>query len=157
MRTSKRRLRKATDAGTDIAVDLPRGSYLTDGAVLHDDGERLVIAQRTPEPALVVRFDAAAPAERLVSQAFALGYAFGNRHVPVEVERGEAGIPLTTGEDVARRTVQALGLDVVRVEIASVALGRDRPLLVGHAQSSDEARSRDHDPDHDHHSHDRAR
>ena len=43
----KRRLRVDTDCGTDVAVDLPRGAYLADGAVLDDDGERVVVVART--------------------------------------------------------------------------------------------------------------
>jgi urease accessory protein len=129
----KRRLRRTTDAGTDVAIDLPRGSFLGDGAVLHDDGERIVVAERRPEPALLVRFDPGAPAHELVAQALRLGHAFGNQHVPVDVEGAEVRVPLTTSEEVARATVAALGLTAVRVEVAPVALGRDRPLPGGHA------------------------
>jgi urease accessory protein len=130
---SKRRLRRATDAGTDVAVDLPRGSYLADGSVLHDDGERIVVAQRRLERALVVCFDPSTPPEQLVEQALRLGHAFGNQHVPVDIEDGEAHVPLTTSEQVARATVEALGLSAARITVASVALGRERPLPVGHA------------------------
>jgi urease accessory protein len=130
---TKRRLRRETDAGTDVAVDLPRGSYLSDGAVLLDDGERIVVARRRPEAALVVRFDRTAPPARLVEEALRLGHAFGNQHVPLDVDDGGVRIPLTTSEAVARATVQALGLTAVRVEVAAVALGHQRPLAGGGA------------------------
>jgi urease accessory protein len=133
---SKRRLRRRTDAGSDVAVDLPRGSYLADGAVLHDDGERIVVARRRPEPALIVRFDPTAPAEHLVEQALRLGHAFGNQHVPVDVDGAEAHVPLTTTEQVARATVEALGLTAAQVAVAPVALGRERPLPAGHTHES---------------------
>jgi urease accessory protein len=140
---SKRRLRRDTDAGTDVAIDLPRGSYLADGAVLHDDGERIVVVRRRPEPALVVCFDPSAPPEQLVDQALRLGHAFGNQHVPVDIHGAEAHVPLTTSEAVARATVEALGLSAVRVEVAPVALGRGRPLAVGHGHGHEHAH--DHD------------
>jgi urease accessory protein len=132
---SKRRLRRITDAGTDVAVDLPRGTFLPDGAVLADDGRRVIVAERPPEPALVIRFDPHAPPHVLAEQALRLGHAFGNQHVPVEVEGVEARVPLTTSERVARATVDALGLDSVRVEVEPVALGSDAPLAVGHAHT----------------------
>lgn len=132
---SKRRLRRVTDGGTDVAVDLPRGVYLADGAVLHDDGQRVIVAERQREPALVIRFDADAPAQRLAEQAVRLGHAFGNQHVPIDVEGAEARVPLTTSEQVARATVDALGLDAVRVEVAPVALGCDSPPAAGHAHA----------------------
>jgi urease accessory protein len=130
---TKRRLRRVTDAGTDLAVDLPRGTYLADGSVLYDDGERIVVARRRPERALVVRFDTSVPHEQLVEQALRLGHAFGNQHVPVEVEGAAARVPLTTSESVARATVDALGLSAVQIAVARVALGRERPLTAAHA------------------------
>jgi urease accessory protein UreF/urease accessory protein UreE len=136
---SKRRLRRATDAGTDVAVDLPRGVYLADGAVLADDGRRVIVAERRPEPALVIRLAADAPPERLADQALRLGHAFGNQHVPVEVDGAEVRVPLTTSERVARATVDALGLEGVRAEVAQVALGRDVPLPSGHAHAGADA------------------
>jgi urease accessory protein len=130
---AKRRLRAESEAGTDVAVDLPQGAYLADGAVLHDDGERVLAVRRTPEPGLVIRFDAALPAAALAERAARLGHAFGNQHVPLDVDAGTIRVPLTTSEDVARRTVEALGLDGVAVTVEPVAFGRREPLAKGHA------------------------
>lgn len=141
---SKRRLRRMTDAGTDVAIDLPRGAYLADGSVLHDDGERIVVARRRLEQALLVRFDCTAPAEHLVEQALRLGHALGNQHVPMDIAGAEAQVPLTTSEEVARATLGALGLSTVRVTVAPAALGRERPLPVGHTHEH-RARPDDHD------------
>jgi urease accessory protein len=102
---------------------------------LADDGRRVIVAERRAEPTLVIRFDPHAPRQRLAEQALRLGHAFGNQHVPVEVDGAEARVPLTTSERVARATVDALGLDSVCVEVASVALGRDVPLSAGHAHA----------------------
>lgn len=135
----KRRLRRTTDAGTDVAVDLPRGSFLADGAVLDDDGRRVIVAGRTPEPALLIRFQAGAAPGRVAEQALRLGHAFGNQHVPVEIEGAELRVPITTSEAVARRTVDALALDAVSVETAEVALAREAPLATGHAHDPEAA------------------
>ncbi|HEX4806466.1 MAG TPA: hypothetical protein VFU94_11260, partial [Conexibacter sp.] len=158
---SRRRLRRTAADGADVAIDLERAAYLADGAVLDDDGERVLVVERTAEPALVVRFAADAPAEVLVAQALALGHAFGNQHVPIDVAPGEARVPLTTSEQIARATVAALRLDGVTVEVADVALGARRPLPVGHAHGGDHAH--DHADPHDHahddrhaHAHDHA-
>jgi urease accessory protein len=130
---SKGRLRRRGEAGTDIAIDLPRGGYLADGAVLADDGERIVVVRRRRERALVVHLDAAAGQETLVRAAVLLGHALGNQHAPVEIEGLELRVPLTTSEEVALATVQRLGLTGARTEIAEVALGAHGPLAAGHA------------------------
>jgi len=54
---SRRRLRRDASDGTDVAIDLEPGGYLADGTVLDDDGERVVVVQRPPERALVIRLD----------------------------------------------------------------------------------------------------
>jgi urease accessory protein len=147
---SRRRLRRTATDGTDVVIDLPHAAYLADGVVLHDDGERLLVVVRTPEPALVVHFDARLSPQRLVAQALALGHAFGNQHVPIDVVDGEARIPLTTSESIARATVAALDLDGVSVEVTEVALGRRRPLPVGHAHDPAGSHAHGHDGSHAH-------
>ena len=128
---AKRRLRGVTDAGTDVAIDLGRGSYLAHGAVLADDGERIVVVERRPEEAVVVRLALDLPPAQLAEQAARLGHAFGNQHVPIELEGGELRIPITTSVEIARETVLALGLEGVTIEVATVRLGARRPLGAG--------------------------
>jgi urease accessory protein len=124
----RRRLRRSTASGRDAAIDLPRGAFLADGAVLGDDGTRIVVVRRTPEPALVIGIsESLAPDER-VRRAALLGHAFGNQHVPVDVEGAELRVPLTTSEAVARFTVEALALDGLTVRVEDVALARHTPL-----------------------------
>jgi urease accessory protein len=128
---SKTRLRRQTDKGTDVAIDLDRGTYIFDGAVIADDQGRIIVAERKPEEALVVRLsDALHPQQRL-EQAVRLGHAFGNQHVPIEVQNGEIRIPVTTSRSVVQATVEALGLEGAEFSFARVQLGRDRPLFAG--------------------------
>jgi urease accessory protein len=132
---ARRRLRRRAADGTDVAIDLERGAYLADGTVLDDDGERVVVVARPVEPALVVRFDMRLPPACLVAQALAVGHAFGNQHVPIDLEEGVARIPLTTSEAIARATVEALSLEGAVVSVGDVALGRFRPLSGGHGHA----------------------
>jgi urease accessory protein len=129
----KRRLRAVTDGGTDVAVDLPRGSYLRDGAVLADDGARVIAVERVPEGAIVIRLDPAVGTAELIAAAARIGHAFGNQHVPVEVEDGEIRAPVTTSREVAEQSVRSLGLPGVELEFRLVRLGGMRPLAVPHA------------------------
>jgi urease accessory protein len=130
----RRRLRRSTASGRDAAIDLPRGAFLADGAVLGDDGTRIVVVRRTPEPALVIGISGSLAPDERVEQAALLGHAFGNQHVPVDVEGAELRVPLTTSEAVARFTVEALGLEGLTLRVEDVALARHTPLhATGHA------------------------
>jgi urease accessory protein len=133
---SKRRLRRPTDAGTDVTVNLASGSYLFDGAVLADDGIRIVVVARKPEEALVVQVPDDLSLHERLAVGVRLGHAFGNQHVPVEVEDGEVRIPVTTSREVARATVESLGLPGIAVRFAHLPLGCKEPVLTGHRHTS---------------------
>jgi urease accessory protein len=138
---TKRRLRLVTDTGTDVAIDLPRGSFLDDGAVIADDGTRIVVVRRKPEPALVVRFGASLTREQLTTAAARIGHAFGNQHTPLDVSGEELRVPITTSADVAVETVRALGLDGVIVDVT------ERPLAC-QAPTGTRSHTRDHGHSH---------
>lgn len=147
---SKRRFRRETRVGTDVTVDLPRGSYLAEGDVLFDDGTSIVVIERVPERALVVRFDPATAPERLIAQALTLGHAFGNQHAPVDLDGLEARMPLTTSEEIARATVESLQLDAVEIEVADVALGRQASITAGHSHADGHQPRHEEPPHHPH-------
>ena len=134
---SKRRLRGRTDAGSDVAIDLPRGTYVEDGAVLVDDGERIIVAVRSPEDGAVIRLAPSLGHAELVRQAALIGHAFGNQHVPIEVVDGEFWVPITTSREIAAATLERLELDGAEVTFAPVPFGRYRPLQnSGHLHES---------------------
>jgi urease accessory protein len=124
----KRRLRRSTGAGTDVAVDLPAGSYLAHGAVLADDGERVIVVDRTPEEAVLVRPPAGLSDAALLAFGVRLGHLFGNQHVPVEVEDGLVRVPVTTSAALVEEAIAGLGLGA-EVWTAEVRLACERPAV----------------------------
>jgi urease accessory protein len=132
---TKRRLRRTTSGGEDVAIDVPRGTYQRDGAVLADDGVRLIVIERAPEDALVLTL----PGQRgeVIRAAALVGHAFGNQHVPIDVAGDTIRVPLTTSEEIARATVAALGLTGVGVSVERVALAAAAPMLSAHGHGHD--------------------
>jgi len=145
---SKKRLRGETDAGSDVAIDLPRGTYIEDGAVLVDDGDRIIVAVRVPEEGAVIRLASSLERRELVRQAALIGHAFGNQHVPIEVVDGEVRIPIMTSREIVAATLNRLELDGATVSFVAVAFGRSRPLAA--QQSSHSHGSAGHDHEHSH-------
>lgn len=130
---TRRRLRRTSRDGLDVAVDLPRGSFLADGAVLVDDGTTIVVVARTPTPTLVVTIDETLPVTERVRAAALVAHAFGNQHVPIEVDGTTLKVPLTTSAEIARATVAGLGLRGLDAAVADVPVARQAPLGGSHA------------------------
>jgi urease accessory protein len=116
----RRRLRRTTAEGTEVAIDLPRGSFLRQSAVLHDDGERIILVERTPEAALVVRFEPALPAQLLLEQAVRVGHWAGNQHLLVETADHEIRIRIGTTPQLMLRSARGLDLQGARIDVAGV-------------------------------------
>lgn len=128
----RRRLRAATAAGTSIAVDLARGSFLRQHAVLDDDGERIIVVERSPEPALVVRLEASLPPQLLAAQAARVGHWAGNQHLLVEAAGYDIRVRIATTPELMLRAAQALDLRGAQITIADVPFARESPLSVPH-------------------------
>lgn len=123
----RRRLRGVTADGTGVALDLPRGSFLRGGAVLHDDGERIIVVERTPEPALVVLLADCLPPEELLEQAVSVGHWAGNQHLLVETVGREICVRIATTPELMLRGAQALALEGADISLSSLPFARERP------------------------------
>ncbi|NJO10283.1 MAG: urease accessory protein UreE [Leptolyngbyaceae cyanobacterium SL_1_1] len=98
------RHRYTADNGTEVYLDLPRGTQLRGGDLLHDGAlEPLVQIVAKPEPILTVM--GATPPDLLRA-----AYHLGNRHVPLEI----TPTYLRLAEDlVLAEMLQRLGLQVM--------------------------------------------
>lgn len=129
----RRRQRGVTAGGTGVALDLPRGSFLHERAVLHDDGETIIVIERAREPALVVRLDPALPRELALEQAARVGHWAGNQHLLVETAGTEIRVRMATTPELMLRAARALDLRGAEISVASVPFARDQPPSLAHA------------------------
>ena len=123
----RRRLRGVTADGTGVALDLPRGSFLPAGAVIDDDGERIIVVERSPEPALVVVLADSLSLEELLAQAVSVGHWAGNQHLLVETVGREIRVRIATTPELMLRGAEALALDGADISLSSVPFARERP------------------------------
>jgi len=138
-RAGRRLLRGRTDAGSDVTLEVPRGTYLRHGAVVSDDGESIVVIERIAEPVLVVR-STAASCDARVAAAARVAHALGNQHVPIEVLGAEIRAPITTTAELAAAAVRRLEVDQVVVTVETLRLACDRPLTApAHGHGAGEA------------------
>ena len=85
----KRVLRRETDRGTDIGLNLDPGIKLRHGDVLQN-GEKPIVIEQLPEKVISVRLKTKNAVDVLVL----LGHIIGNRHRPISIQREEIIFPI---------------------------------------------------------------
>lgn len=85
----KRILRRKTDRGTDIGLNLDPGIKLHNGDVLRN-GENPIVVEQLPEKVITVRLKTSNNKEVMVL----LGHIIGNRHRPISIQREEVIFPI---------------------------------------------------------------
>lgn len=116
----RRRLRVTSEMGTEVGIDLHDPRWLADGAVLHDDGSRILVVARKPEPVMVITLPRDDP-----GTAFRIGHALGNRHLPIEMDCHEIVVPVTETSELAVRPLIAQGIGSVQIRF------EERPFAAG--------------------------
>lgn len=110
------RLRKKTDAGEDIIIDLPRGSFLRDGDVVWLDQDKMVVVRVETEELMVVYIKPEGSIEEQIEAAVKVGHALGNQHLPVSINHRIVKIPIETTREVVAASVSHIGEIDVRFE-----------------------------------------
>ncbi|MCA3184016.1 urease accessory protein UreE [Comamonas sp. Z1] len=136
---ARRRVLLRGEHGTAIAVDLPKPAWLFDGAVLHDNGCRLLVVTRPPEPVMVIGLAQLTPADTL-----RIGHALGNRHSPCELSEGEIIVPVTDTPELASRPVLALGLAGLQLRFDHLPFAAQCPPACGAAAHDHPPQRLDH-------------
>jgi len=100
----KSRLRKATDAGVEVAISLDRGTQLRDGDILlWDEARRAAIVARIDlRDVLVIDLGGLAdgPPEVSMARCVGLGHALGNQHWAAVVKGRRVYVPLAVSRAV---------------------------------------------------------
>ena len=101
----KRILRKKTDSGTDIGINLDSGVKLQHGDVIGNDEVKIVVEQ-IPEQVISVKLK-----ENDQNIAILLGHIIGNRHRPIELKEKSIVFPIQ--EDSELEIFQRLFKEVI--------------------------------------------
>jgi urease accessory protein len=89
MELEKRILRRKTDRGTDVGLNLESGVKLRHGDVIKN-GDMKIVVEQLPEKIITVRLKNKEMTEVMVL----LGHIIGNRHRPISIKRDEISFPI---------------------------------------------------------------
>ncbi len=85
----KRILRRKTDHGTDVGLNLEPGVKLRNGDVIKN-GDVKIVVEQLPEKVIIVKLKNKQMSEVMVL----LGHIIGNRHRPISIQGDEISFPI---------------------------------------------------------------
>ena len=89
MELEKRILRRHTDRGTDVGLNLDPGVKLCHGDVIKNDDVKIVVEQ-LPEKVISVKLKT----KDMIDVMVFLGHIIGNRHRPILIQKDEIFFPI---------------------------------------------------------------
>ena len=157
----KNRLRKATEAGVELALSLDRSSHLHHGDVLAWDEARqtAILAHIDLADVLVIRLDplVGQPSEFVVRTCFELGHALGNQHWPAVVKGTTVYVPLTVDRKVMASVMKTHAFEGIvyeflpGTEVIPYLLPHEARRLFGGADATPHSHLPGHEHDQHHH------
>ncbi len=126
---TKSRLRISSERGTDVMIDVPRGTSLRHGDVLSLGEDRILVVELTPEESMIITFSAADDWKERVETAAKIGYILGIKHFPLFAVGTEIVIPIEgSKEDLSKAFASFAGINI-RFEKRILDL---EPEMIGH-------------------------
>ncbi len=89
MELEKRILRRKTDRGTDVGLNLDPGIKLRHGDVIKN-GDTKIVVEQLPEKIITVRLKN----KKMTDVIALLGHIIGNRHRPISIQGDEISFPI---------------------------------------------------------------
>jgi len=94
------RIRKVSNKGTDLALNLNPGSHIYDGDVVLLAEERLVVAKRESENVAIITLNNDISTEQKLETAIKLGHIIGNMHRPIMVANSKVYFPIQSDSEI---------------------------------------------------------
>ena len=89
MELERRILRRKTDRGTDVGLNLKQGVKLRHGDVIKN-GDMKIVVEQVPEKIITVRLKN----KKMEDVMLLLGHIIGNRHRPISIKGDEVSFPI---------------------------------------------------------------
>ena len=89
MELERRILRRKTDRGTDVGLNLEQGVKLRHGDVIKN-GDMKIVVEQLPEKIITVKLKN----KKMTDVMVLLGHIIGNRHRPISIKGDEVSFPI---------------------------------------------------------------
>ncbi len=100
MEAQRSRMRKVSDVGSDIAINIENGSTLKHGDILLANENKLIVVEYEQEDVLGFRIRDELPSDQKIAVAIKLGHMIGNLHKPICTKDNMTYIPIQSESEV---------------------------------------------------------
>ena len=100
LEADRTRIRKLSNKGTDLALTMEPGSHINDGDVIFLTEEKIVIAKRESENAIIVSINSDISTQQILETAIKLGHIIGNMHRPIMVTNNKIYFPIQSDSEI---------------------------------------------------------
>jgi urease accessory protein len=94
LESSRVRMRKASDKGTDVALILPQGARLRDGDIIMLEPDKLIIIEIEPENVAMIEIENNIEQDHITEVPVRVGHTIGNLHRPIKLEGNKIYFPI---------------------------------------------------------------
>ncbi len=94
MESQRVRMRKNSDKGTDVAINLSRNIPIRHGDVLLSNDDKMIVVEILPEKVAVMAVNRDMSSDHLFETAVRVGHTIGNLHRPVKSEGNKIYFPI---------------------------------------------------------------
>jgi urease accessory protein len=94
------RIRKLSDKGTDLALNMEPGSHINDGDIVLLTEEKMVIAKRESENVATISLNSDISAKQILETAIKLGHIIGNMHRPIKITNNKVYFPIQSDSEI---------------------------------------------------------
>ena len=110
---TKSRLRVSSERGTDVMIDVPRGTTLRHGDVLYVGDNKILVVEWLPEETMIITMSAAEDWKERVETAAKIGYILGIKHFPLFAVGTEIVVPIEgSKEDLSKAFATFAGINI---------------------------------------------
>jgi urease accessory protein len=94
LESTRVRMRKLSNNGTDVALTLPAGTTLRDGDVVALSEDKMIVVRREPESVAAIEIKEDSHVDELVELGIVVGHKIGNLHRPIMLEGRSIFFPI---------------------------------------------------------------
>jgi len=100
LESQRLRMRKVTNNGTDIVLNISEGVCLNDGDVVFMTSEKMVVVKRELESVALVTLRSGPSDDSLLATAVKIGHTIGNLHRPVRIQGNQISFPIQSQSEI---------------------------------------------------------